>query len=106
MISKNALGSIPWADVKSEPVSLSECIAARMPCTAATQETREKTADLSVPHFPVSRENCSLMILAPISSASLDVKDGVKPPEMTLTRTWRSNKKKRRAIPKALSLQA
>lgn len=44
--SKNALGSMPRADEKSVPVFLSECIAARMPCTAATQDTREKTEQL------------------------------------------------------------
>jgi hypothetical protein len=31
------------------------------------------------------------MILAPICSASFVVNDGVRPPEMTLTRTWTAN---------------
>lgn len=43
MTSKNAFGSIPCAELKSVPVFFSEAIAARMPCTAATHETREKT---------------------------------------------------------------
>jgi len=43
MTSKKLLGSIPAAEEKSVPVFLRECIAARMPCTAATQDTREKT---------------------------------------------------------------
>ena len=46
MTSKNAFGSIPLADVKSVPVFFSDCIAARIPCTAATQDTREKTASI------------------------------------------------------------
>jgi hypothetical protein len=32
--------------VKSVPVFFSDCIAARIPCTAATHETREKTASI------------------------------------------------------------
>jgi hypothetical protein len=40
------LGSMPLADEKSVPVFLSECIAARIPCTAAVQDTREKTGKL------------------------------------------------------------
>lgn len=43
MTSKNALGSMPCAETKSVPVFLSDCIAALMPCTAATQDTSEKT---------------------------------------------------------------
>lgn len=43
MTSKNALGSMPRAEEKSVPVFFRECIAARIPCTAATQETSEKT---------------------------------------------------------------
>ena len=43
MSSKNARGSIPCADVKSVPVFFNECIAARIPCTAATADTNEKT---------------------------------------------------------------
>jgi hypothetical protein len=43
MTSKKALGSMPLADEKSVPVFFSDCIAARMPCTAATQDTSEKT---------------------------------------------------------------
>src|SRR6266850_1799436 len=46
MTSKNAFGSIPWADMKSVPVFFSDFIAARMQCTAATQDTREKTASI------------------------------------------------------------
>ena len=46
MTSKNAFGSIPWADTKSVPVFFSECMAARIPCTAATQDTREKTTSI------------------------------------------------------------
>ena len=42
---KNALGSMPFALEKSVPVFLSDAIAARMPWTAATQLTREKTAE-------------------------------------------------------------
>ena len=45
MTSKNALGSMPRAEEKSVPVFLRECIAARIACTAATQETKEKTED-------------------------------------------------------------
>ena len=45
MTSKNALGSMPFALEKSVPVFLSDAIAARMPWTAATQLTREKTAE-------------------------------------------------------------
>jgi hypothetical protein len=48
MTSKNAFGSIPWADVKSVPVFFSDFIAARIPCTAATQDTREKTASVGL----------------------------------------------------------
>ena len=44
--SKNAFGSMPWAEVKSVPVFLSDLMAARIPCTAATQDTREKTVEL------------------------------------------------------------
>ena len=43
MTSKNAFGSMPFALVKSVPVFLSDAIAARMPWTAATQLTSEKT---------------------------------------------------------------
>ncbi len=51
MTSKNALGSMPFALEKSVPVFLSDAIAARMPCTAATQLTSEKTVrPLSAPH--------------------------------------------------------
>ena len=46
--SKNAFGSMPAAEVQSVPVFLSERMAARMPCTAATQETREKTVVAAV----------------------------------------------------------
>jgi hypothetical protein len=35
--------SMPFADVKSVPVFFNDCMAARIPCTAATQETSEKT---------------------------------------------------------------
>ena len=50
MTSKNALGSMPFALVKSVPVFLSDAIAARMPCTAATQLTSEKTVAYCQPH--------------------------------------------------------
>lgn len=43
MTSKNAFGSMPRADEKSVPVFFSDCIAARTPCTIATQDTSEKT---------------------------------------------------------------
>ena len=90
MTSKNALGSIPWAEVKSVPVFFKERIAARMPWTAATHDTREKTAPINVRihHHLINRVRDSLIILAPISSASLHVKEGVRPPEITFTRTW------------------
>ena len=52
MTSKNALGSMPFALVKSVPVFLSDAIAARMPCTAATQLTSEKTVPMRQPRHP------------------------------------------------------
>ena len=52
MTSKNDLGSIPCAELKSVPVFLSDCMAARIPCTAATQDTREKTVKKMRPQIP------------------------------------------------------
>lgn len=37
---------MPAADEKSVPVFLSECIAARILCTAATHDTNEKTTNV------------------------------------------------------------
>ena len=45
MTLKNAFGSMPCADVQSVPVFFNDLIAARIPWTAATQDTREKTVD-------------------------------------------------------------
>jgi len=45
--SKNDLGSIPFAEVKSVPVFFKDCIAARTACTMATQDTSEKTSQKS-----------------------------------------------------------
>ena len=45
MTLKKALGSMPCADVQSVPVFFSDFIAARIPWTAATQDTSEKTVD-------------------------------------------------------------
>lgn len=53
MTSKKALGSIPFAEEKSVPVFFNDCIAARMPCTAATQETKEKTVPSAISCVPV-----------------------------------------------------
>lgn len=80
---------MPCAEEKSVPVFFSDFMAARTACTIATQETREKTG------CGVNRQQGTtewiyiLMIFAPICSASGYVNEGVRPPEITLTRTCR-----------------
>lgn len=78
---------MPWADTKSVPVFFKDCMAARTACTIATQETREKTGYIISLYISLYISDNLLIILAPIASASLDVKDGVSPPEITFTRT-------------------
>lgn len=90
MMPKNDLGSIPLAVLKSVPVVLRDLIASRTPCTIATHDTKEKT-EISFDVRKILSAKLmldSLIILAPIASASDVVKDGVSPPEMTLTRTY------------------
>ena len=89
MIPKKDLGSIPLAVLKSVPVVLRDLIASRTPCTIATHDTKEKT-EISFDVRSISSAillQDLLIILAPIVSASDVVKDGVSPPDMTLTRT-------------------
>lgn len=90
MTSKKLLGFMPCAESKSVPVIFSDFIAARHAWSIATQFTNENTDIMRLDEDEDEDEerSCLLMILAPRASASLEVKLGVKPPDMTFTSTW------------------